>query len=308
MASRIAASASSAPTRAPTGLAPGARDGLATCFVFDGHRLARPGDASAGPVCHMTLDAARVAYLLDPVKLVSEVGYPAPAVRERLEEESNMSLTRISCEQVQDGGLSVFTVLCVPGGFAPHLSTRLGESGAAAIRRWVHEGGGFVGVCAGAFLGCFWDLIPVTVRDLDHMGASPSPCLVRFTATGQQLLGASADAAVARYANGPVFAMPEGNVELSLASSSNRQNNAAPVAQVHTLAVYASSCRPAAVEMEGSPAIVAGMHGRGLVILVSPHLEDGADERTRSPFRNLFRLAHAAGGTYRVDHQTACYI
>eukprot|EP00962_Isochrysis_galbana_P032949 scaffold10944_cov110-Isochrysis_galbana.AAC.4 len=256
----------------------------------------------------MTLDAARVAYLLDPVKLVSEVGYPAPAVRERLEEESNMTLTRISCEQVQDGGLSVFTVLCVPGGFAPHLSTRLGESGAAAIRRWVHEGGGFVGVCAGAFLGCFLDLIPVTVRDLDHMGASPSPCLVRFTATGQQLLGASADAAVTRYANGPVFAMPESNVELSLVSSSNRQNNAAPDAQVHTLAVYASSCRPAAVEMEGSPAIVAGMHGRGLVILVSPHLEDGADERTRSPFRNLFRLAHAAGGTYRVDHQTACYV
>jgi glutamine amidotransferase-like uncharacterized protein len=243
----------------------------------------------------MALDAARVAYLLDPVKLASEVGYPAPAVRERLEEESRMSLTRITCEEVQGGGLSGFTVLCVPGGFAPHLSTRLGESGAAAIRRWVRDGGGFVGVCAGAFLGCSLNLLPVQVRDLDHMGASPSPCLVRFTSTGQQLLGASADAAGARYANGPVFALPASTVELSLAGSSNRHNDVAPAVRVHTLAVYASSCRPAAVEMEGSPAIVAGMHGRGLVLLVSPHLEDGADERTRSPFRNLFRLAHAAG-------------
>jgi phosphoribosylformylglycinamidine (FGAM) synthase-like amidotransferase family enzyme len=212
-----------------------------------------------------------------------------------------MSLTRISCEQVQEGGLSDFTVLCVPGGFAPHLSTRLGTSGAAAIRKWVHEGGGFVGVCAGAFLGCFLDLIPVSVRHLDHMGASPSPCLVRFTCIGQRLLGASADAAVARYANGPVFALPDSNLELSLTRSKKRRDETTPDVQVHTLAVYASSCRSAAVEMEGSPAIVAGMHGRGLVILVSPHLEDGADERTRSPFRNLFRLAHAANGTH-VDY------
>ena len=41
----------------------------------------------------------------------------------------------------------------------------------------------------------------------------------------------------------------------------------------------------------GRPALLCGLHGRGLVVLSAPHLEDGADERTRAPFRNLFRLS-----------------
>jgi len=236
------------------------------------------------------LDGARVAYLLDPVKLEnSEPGYPAPAVRQRLVGESGISLTRISCEEVQQGGLSAFTVLCVPGGFAPHIAARLGEAGAAALRAWVHAGGGYVGLCAGAFLGCFLNLLAVNVRDVDHVGQPSSPCLVRFSATGQELLGAVAEAVTARYANGPIFTAPA----INLAGESSVRGGNLLTGQVRTLASFASSCRHASVEMEGSPAIVGGMHGAGLVLLVSPHIEDGAGERTHAPFRNLFRLAHA---------------
>ena len=42
--------------------------------------------------------------------------------------------------------------------------------------------------------------------------------------------------------------------------------------------------------MGGSPAIVAGWCGRGRVVLVSPHPEDG-EPATRPHFRNLFRWA-----------------
>ena len=42
--------------------------------------------------------------------------------------------------------------------------------------------------------------------------------------------------------------------------------------------------------MHGSPAIVCGACGRGMVVLVSPHLEDGADEATRTPLRNAVVL------------------
>jgi hypothetical protein len=46
--------------------------------------------------------------------------------------------------------------------------------------------------------------------------------------------------------------------------------------------------------MAGSGAIVYGRCGRGAVLLASPHLEDGDDERTRAPFRNAVRLCRRA--------------
>ena len=46
--------------------------------------------------------------------------------------------------------------------------------------------------------------------------------------------------------------------------------------------------------MAGSGAVVYGRCGRGAVLLASPHLEDGDDERTRAPFRNMVRLCRRA--------------
>lgn len=198
----------------------------------------------------VALDAAHVAYLPDPVKLASEAGYPAPDVRERLAGEAGMAFTTLSCEDVASGRLAGHTVLVVPGGFAPHTFARLGDAGAAAIREWTRAGGGFVGVCAGAFLGCELGLLPVSVRDIDHVGAEATPCRVAFTAAGQDLLGGPSAPVIARYANGPLLQLLE-------------QEGGGAALQV--LATFASSARPAAVAMEGSPAIVAGRFGDGLV-------------------------------------------
>jgi len=263
----------------------------------------------------VALDAAHVAYLPDPVKLASEAGYPAPDVRERLAGEAGMAFTTLSCEDVASGRLAGHTVLVVPGGFAPHTFARLGDAGAAAIREWTRAGGGFVGVCAGAFLGCELGLLPVSVRDIDHVGAEATPCRVAFTAAGQDLLGGPSAPVIARYANGPLLQLLE-------------QEGGSAALQV--LATFASSARPAAVAMEGSPAIVAGRFGDGLVrcsplprgrargiqqsvststpslaqvLLASPHLEDGPDERTRAPFRNLARLAHGFGRAARHERR-----
>ena len=65
------------------------------------------------------------------------------------------------------------------------------------------------------------------------------------------------------------------------------------VQAVCSLACFDSEFRApvgAAFFMSGSPAIVGGTCGKGLVTLFSPHLEDGADEATRAPFRNAIRL------------------
>jgi len=50
------------------------------------------------------------------------------------------------------GGVSSFDVLVVPGGSAAKDARLLGEEGRAAIRTFVRRGGGYCGICAGAFL------------------------------------------------------------------------------------------------------------------------------------------------------------
>ena len=106
----------------------------------------------------------RVAYLPDPVKREDEAGYPSPAFWERLL-EIGLPAELISVEDVCSGCLDRFSVLCVPGGFVLNYQSRLGSAGAALIADFVRNGGGFVGVCAGAYLGstmCL-SLLPVEV-------------------------------------------------------------------------------------------------------------------------------------------------
>ena len=106
----------------------------------------------------------RVAYLPDPVKREDEPGYPSPAFWDRLL-EVGLPAELISVEDVCSGCLSRFSVLCVPGGFVLNYQSRLGSAGAALVAEFVRNGGGYVGVCAGAYLGstmCL-SLLPVEV-------------------------------------------------------------------------------------------------------------------------------------------------
>ena len=71
-----------------------------------------------------------------------------------------------------------FDVLVIPGGFAPNTVDALGALGARKILAFVEDGGGFFGVCAGAYVGSTWgiELLPVSVR--------PSPALRRLVWPG----------------------------------------------------------------------------------------------------------------------------
>ena len=219
----------------------------------------------------------RVAYLPDETKLAHEPGYPSPSVRDRIL-ETGMRFEQISAAQVCDGVLSEFTTLLVPGGFAPNIERALGDAGADAIRAFVQSGGGFVGICAGAFLGSAWGLglLPVELSDASDRcwNRGEGVLKLRFSELGQTLLGAPADVGV-RYSNGPLLAVRDGAAD-----------------DVAVLATFASGLGDG--PMAGSGAIVYGRCGRGAVLLASPHLEDGDDERTRAPFRNMVRLCRRA--------------
>ena len=103
-------------------------------------------------------ESVRIAYLPDTVKIHHEKGYPAPGVRQRLKDESSMYFELISAADLLNGCLLKryraheycqpvptffcvvcrgFTVLCIPGGFAPNTKNGLGEKGRALIEEFV---------------------------------------------------------------------------------------------------------------------------------------------------------------------------
>ena len=68
---------------------------------------------------------------------------------------------------VSDG----FAVLFVPGGFAKNYEDALGKRGAANVDTFLHGGGGYVGECAGAYLGTeeyLGLLSSVSIIDIDQ--------------------------------------------------------------------------------------------------------------------------------------------
>ena len=213
----------------------------------------------------------------DPAKLGVEPGYPPPSVRALLAAEGDLPCELLTVGALLLGGLTAgnFTVLCVPGGFAPNTAAALGAAGQQIIRDFVAGGGGYVGLCAGAYLGssaCL-SLLPVRVLDIDRWARGSGSVQIYFSDGGARLLGSlgSGSLVSVRYANGPLLQVTGAGAE-ALAFYATEFSAIGDVSDFPPI-------------MAGSPAVVIGRCGRGLVALVSPHIEDGGDERTRSERR-----------------------
>mgnify|MGYP003681908078 CR=1 FL=1 len=53
---------------------------------------------------------------------------------------------------IKEGKLEHFDFLIVPGGYTPEYMPALREAGKEAMRNFVREGGGYIGICAGAYI------------------------------------------------------------------------------------------------------------------------------------------------------------
>ncbi len=70
----------------------------------------------------------------------------------------------IDSHDIRSGGLDACAALFVPGGWAAHKIERLGDEGVAAIRRFVEEGGNYLGICGGAGLATAGELGITAIR------------------------------------------------------------------------------------------------------------------------------------------------
>ena len=187
-----------------------------------------------GPCLNLTHQfSCRIAYLPDPVKTLGNlkgdktVEY-SPSLWAAISSYSNnLIFIGITVKEIQNGRLlkENFDCLVVPGGYAPNYSKELGKAGKEAIIEYVENGGGYLGICAGAYLGTRCaskkkrtgglNLLPdVSVMDYEHWARGRSnDCILALQPAGRNLLTGgnepkylrTGENIITRYCNGPLL-------------------------------------------------------------------------------------------------------
>lgn len=192
-----------------------------------------------------------------------------------LEAEPTNILHHVGPADLQAGVLDQFDVVVFPGGSASKEAAAIGRDGCEAVRKFVELGGGYIGICAGAYLATArydWSLAVLNAktftgkRDIPGIGEKSmwyrgkGAVKMELTDEGKQILGAVPGFVEVHYANGPILS-PAGRDDLP---------GYIPLAVFRT---EVSLYEPQEGTMVNSPAIVASEYGKGRVIAISPHPE-----------------------------------
>src|SRR5258707_820421 len=78
-------------------------------------------------------------------------GLGVPRITEQLAQTNDIKVTKVSGKDIVSGALKDFDVVIFSGGSGSKESAAIGEAGREEVRRFVREGGGYIGICAGAY-------------------------------------------------------------------------------------------------------------------------------------------------------------
>ena len=180
---------------------------------------------------------------------------------------TDFKLTRITTRDILNGGLSQVDVLIHSGGSGSKQGNDLGEEGRKIVRQYVDQGGGFLGVCAGAYLATndySWslNLIDAKVLDRKHWARGMGTVQLELSPSGQELFQIAESTLDIYYGQGPLLA--------------RREWDDPKTPDYESLAIYASEIAkngaPSGI-MKGTSAAVRCKYGKGKVFCFSAHPE-----------------------------------
>ena len=186
-------------------------------------------------------------------------------VTARIKSIPQASVTRVKAAEWAKLDLKPFDVVVFSGGSGSAQAEAIGEAGRDNVREYVRGGGGYVGVCAGAYLACSnfsWGLGILNAETVSSKWKRGQAFVdLELTDEGRKLLGDVKGTFKVRYHNGPII-KPAGSTDLPAYT---------PVTLFRSeIAGYGS---PAGV-MVNSPAQAIGAFGKGRVFISSPHPEN----------------------------------
>ncbi|MBM4018608.1 MAG: hypothetical protein FJ288_09825 [Planctomycetes bacterium] len=192
--------------------------------------------------------------------------HPSPTLDAILAADGDMSVQWVGKSEVVGKALGQFDVLVVPGGSGSAEAKGLDSRGSEAVRDFVRAGGGYVGICAGAYLattGYTWSLGIINARMIDY-NRGRAELDIELTDAGRSILGNLPGRLKVIYANGPVV-------------GPSAKEGLPPYTVLATfLGSPVPPPREPKAEMKGTPAIVCAPHEKGRVITISPHPEKTA--------------------------------
>jgi glutamine amidotransferase-like uncharacterized protein len=222
----------------------------------------------AGPILNV-LQAAdhpptkpiRVAVFADAGVTKTDI----PRVKHCLPASQGFDVKTITAEQIRGGDLENFDVLIHPGGSASKQASTLGEKGRLAVKKFVADGGGFIGICAGAYLASAeypWslNLLDAHVLDRAHWARGEGEVRLKLSRMGMSALASEKTMCDIHYENGPLLGPGE----------KDDIDDYEPLAKFET-EITKNGAPPGA--MKGTTAIARGKFGKGRVVCFSPHPE-----------------------------------
>ena len=174
-------------------------------------------------------------------------------------------VTRVKAEDWATVDLKPFDVVVFTGGSGSAQAEAIGEAGRHNVREYIRGGGGYLGVCAGAYLACSnfkWGLGILNASTVSSKWQRGQGFMdIEITEEGRKLLGDVRGTFKVRYHNGPII-QPAGRTDVPAYT---------PVTLFRSeIAEYGS---PVGV-MVNSPAQALGTFGQGRVFISSPHPEN----------------------------------
>ena len=211
-----------------------------------------------------------------PVRVAVFVGPGARGVgmfrwMQLVDQAPELRATYVDGAAVRAGALRAADLVVMPGGSSGREAADLGAEGRAELRRFIEEGGAYVGTCAGAFLLMRGD--PGVQGKRDMLGLAPyrnrkgswggeAMLQVAYTKEAEALCGIKAGTRMERFHGGPVMdpvaPLPGADFKVMARFKCN----------LHT-----GSMKPGLPSMAGGASAVAGTFGKGRVWLFSCHPE-----------------------------------
>lgn len=216
-----------------------------------------------------------------------------------LESVPKFVIHHVGPADIQAGVLKQFDVVIFPGGSGSKEAAAMGPQGREAVIQFVKDGGGYVGICAGAYLATAkygWSLALVNAktftgnREIPGVGVKSmwyrgkGTVRMELTDEGREILGDLPGPVDVRYANGPILS-PAGKEGLP---------EYVPLAYFRT---EIGLWEPQEGTMINTPAIVASKIESGRAIAISPHPESSTE---LEPLVQR-AVAWAAGSDKKID-------
>jgi glutamine amidotransferase-like uncharacterized protein len=191
------------------------------------------------------------------------MGKGVPRVTELLGKTGDIKVTPLTGKEIASGVLANFDVVIFTGGSGSKQAASLGEKGREEVRRFVRAGGGYIGICAGAYLACSgfeWGVGVLNAKTVSSKWArGKGDVEIEMTSEGAALTSLPSGKREVLYANGPVIEPDDKDIPAY-----------EPLAFFRT--ELAKNGAPAGVMID-SPALVRGNFGKGRVLFSSPHPE-----------------------------------